>query len=250
MGKVSFEDLLDAKEIKEPQRLQIECQLHDLGDVIDKDAIKNWLNNNISYPVYHLDFETASWAIPEYNHSKTYEQITFQFSLHIQHEDGTVEHKEYIASGKGDPRKELAKKLVEMIPDNVCVLAYHKSFEEGRIERLAELFPEYYEHLMKIHDNIRDLEEPMRKKMYYNKLMEGSSSIKKVLPALFPNDPELNYHNLNEIHCGTEATEGFKRLRNLKGVQKKELKHNMLKYCELDTYAMVKVLERLKECVK
>ena len=253
-GLISFEDLENAKEqakgLKTKQLLQIDCELHNRGDVIDKEGIKSWLGNNITYPVYHLDFETASWAIPQYNHSKTYEQITFQFSLHIQQEDGSVEHKEFLYDGKGDPRRAVAEKLVEYIPEDACVLAYHKSFEQGRIKRMAELYDDLAEKLLKIHNNIRDLEDPMRDNMYYNKYMEGSSSIKKVLPALFPNDPELDYHNLAEIHCGTEATKGFKELRNLKGKRKKELKNNMLKYCELDTYAMVKVLTRLNECVK
>ena len=82
---------------------------------------------------------------------------------------------------------------------------------------------------------------------YYTKDMGGSFSIKKVLPALYPNDPELDYHNLNDVHKGDEASNAYLSLKDLEKTEELKLRHSLLKYCELDTYAMVKIYEKLKE---
>ena len=83
------------------------------------------------------------------------------------------------------------------------------SFEKGRLNELANLYPELAEHLLNIRDNMKDLMIPFQKKDYYVKDMQGSYSIKYVLPALFPNDPELDYHNLEGVHKGDEASQTF-----------------------------------------
>jgi len=111
---------------------------------------------------------------------------------------------------------------------------------------MAALFPEYRTHLLNIASNIKDLYPIFRDQEYYVKEMGGSSSIKEVLPALFPNEPSLDYHNLNQVHKGDEASEAFLSLRTKSREEQEELRHNMLKYCELDTYATVKILQKLK----
>ena len=103
---------------------------------------------------------------------------------------------------------------------------------------------------MNIHSNIKDLMIPFRNREYYNKEMNGSYSIKYVLPALFPNDETLNYKNLELVHNGNEAMNTFKELSNLDGESLEHAKNRLLKYCELDTYAMVKIYEKIKEASK
>ena len=76
--------------------------------------------------------------------------------------------------------------------------------------------------------------------------MEGSYSIKYVLPALFPDDPELEYHNLEGVHNGSEASDAFVRMRNMTEEERAECRRNLLKYCGLDTLAMVKIWEKIK----
>lgn len=76
--------------------------------------------------------------------------------------------------------------------------------------------------------------------------MQGSYSIKYVLPALCPGDPELDYHNLDQVHNGAEASAAFADMVNHTPEEIAELRANLLKYCGLDTYAMVKVLGVLK----
>lgn len=133
---------------------------------------------------------------------------------------------------------------------NVCVTAYNKSFECGRIRELAELFPDLREHLLNIESNVYDLLVPFQSGYYYNRAMGGSFSIKSVLPALFPNDPSLDYHNLQGVHNGSEAMSLFPKIKDLPPDEQNVARESLLRYCELDTYAMVKVWQALKNSVQ
>jgi len=132
---------------------------------------------------------------------------------------------------------------------DVCTLAYNMSFEKGRIKALAALYPDLSDHLMNIHDHIVDLMVPFQKRYYYCRAMQGSYSIKYVLPALFPDDPELDYHNLEGVHNGTEASATFERMARMTPEEQAACRSNLLKYCGLDTLAMVRVWEKLTEVI-
>jgi hypothetical protein len=224
--------------------------LKEQGTYIDKAGIGAFLNT-LSYPIYFLDFETVRSIIPEYIGTKPYAQIPFQYSLHyIEKEGGELKHTEFLAESGTDPRRAIAERLCEDIPMNVCVTAYKKSFECDRLKELAYAFPDLAEHLLNIKDNIKDLLEPFQSGYYYNKAMGGSFSIKSVLPAIFPDDPALNYKNLEQIHNGGEAMSIFPKIKDMPKEEQESTRHNLLKYCELDTYAMVKVWEELKRVVE
>ncbi len=245
-GIYSYEDLLDAK-INDKYKQQIEFELFHKEPIIDKNKIKEFLDT-LSYPLYFLDFETFQQPIPLYDGVKPYMQIPFQYSLHyIEKENGKLEHKEFLAEASIDSRRLLAESLVKDIPRNVCTLAYNMSFEKTVIKNLAYLYPDLREHLMNIHDNIKDLMIPFYKREYYTEEMYGSYSIKYVLPALFPNDDALNYHNLDLIHNGSEAMNAYANLGNLSEEEQLKIRKNLLKYCELDTFAMVKIWKKLQE---
>lgn len=154
-------------------------------------------------------------------------------------------HKEFLAESGTDPRRAIAERLCEDIPMNVCVTAYNKGFECGRIKELAAIFPDLSELLLNIQSNIKDLLTPFQSGYYYNKAMGGSFSIKSVLPAIFPDDPSLDYHNLEGVHNGGEAMSIFPRIKDMTPEEQQTARYNLLKYCELDTYAMVKVWEEL-----
>ena len=248
-GVYTFADLLK-ENINAKQRERIEFELYDKKDHIDKENLQKFLKT-LSYPLYFLDFETYQMPIPLYDHVHPYEQIPFQYSLHyLKEEEGILEHTEFLATSGIDPRRKLAESLVKDIPLNVCTLAYNMKFEKGVIKRLAMLYPDLKEHLMNIHDNIKDLIIPFDKRYYYSKNMHGSSSIKHVLPALFPNNPELDYHNLDLIQNGSDAMNSFRSLDNMSPEEQKYIRERLLKYCELDTYAMVKIYKKIKEVTK
>ena len=246
-GIVSFEDIEAQKALKPDRLIEVSQAIHDLSPVIDREAIRDFLDQ-LTYPLYFLDFESFMPVVPLYDGCKPYEQIVFQYSLHfIEGEGGALRHREYLAYPGEDPRRGAAEQLCPDIPRDACVLAYNMSFEKTRIKGLAALYPDLAEHLMSIHDHIVDLMVPFQKKYYYTRTMQGSYSIKHVLPALFPDDPSLDYHNLEGVHNGSEASETFENMEKMSPEERENFRQSLLKYCGLDTLAMVKVWEKLRE---
>ena len=262
-GLIKFEDLR-SKDIGPIQNMQIEATLTG-KEFINPAGIRQFLEK-LTYPIYFLDFETMQDAVPQYDGAKVYAQITFQYSLHIKEMPDRIRvsdgprhlrmkvgkhpiHKEYLAPSDGnDPRRALAEQLCKDIPKDVCTLAYNKMFECGRIRELAALYPDLSDHLLNIADHIIDLIDPFRAGDYYVPAMGGSFSIKRVLPALFPGDSELDYHNLdNRCRNGGDAMTIFPRIKDMEPAEAAASREALLRYCELDTWAMVKVWEKLKE---
>ena len=263
-GLISLEDLR-TMDIGPIQNMQIEAALTG-KEFINPKGIRKFLDK-LTYPLYFLDFETMQDAVPQYDGARVYAQITFQYSLHIKempdrikesHHDGRTLrmavgkqpiHKEYLAPSDGsDPRRALAEQLCKDIPKDVCTLAYNKMFECGRIRELAKLYPDLSDHLLNIADHIVDLIDPFRAGDYYVPAMGGSFSIKSVLPALFPDEPSLNYHNLDErCQNGGDAMTIFPRIKDMDSKEAAASREALLRYCELDTWAMVKVWEKLEE---
>ena len=214
---------------------------------IDKQGIRKFLRT-VKYPLYHLDFETVQYAIPFYQGTHPSQQVAFQYSLHIEPtQGGECEHREFLADACSDnPMRELAEQLCRDIPADKCVLVYNEDFEKTRLKEMAEAFPDLAEHLLAIRNNIIDLLQPFRDGYYYVPAMEGSFSIKKVLPALFPNDPTLDYHNLpGTVHNGGEAMDIFPKMRDMGGQELEDARHSLLVYCQLDTWSMVVILRKL-----
>lgn len=248
-GKMSFADLKDI-ELGHIQRLQVDCTLNGT-EHINREGIRGFLGT-LSYPLYFLDFETMNDPIPQYDGTWSYQQIPFQYSLHIQEsETSGYIHKEFLAPSDGsDPRRALAEQLCRDIPMNVCTLAYNKQFECDRLKELASIYPDLAKHLLNIRDNVKDLIDPFEAGYYYVPAMEGSFSIKSVLPALFPNDPSLDYHNLTGgVQNGNDAMSIFPKIKDMNPTDAQAAREALLRYCELDTWAMVKVLEKLKSII-
>ena len=247
-GMDSFEDLIGDSGMTNEKRLrQMEHALCDMPDYVDAGRIREFLGQ-LSYPLYFLDFETMQPAIPRYDGTRPYDQVPFQYSLHfVEHEGATLQHREFLGEPETDPRRALAERLCDDIPMGACVTAYNKSFECTRLRELAEAFPDLSEHLLAIRDSIVDLLVPFQSGWYYNRAMGGSFSIKSVLPALFPDDPELDYANLEGVHNGGDAMTAFPAMADMPPEERAETRRNLLEYCKLDTYAMVKVWEKLRE---
>ena len=247
-GRVSYKDLI-GQPLGIVQRMQVERKTH-----IDRNGIRKFLDG-LSYPLYFLDFETMQSAVPEFEGTKPYQQIPFQYSLHVVDKADTICDKQgygYLALSDGsDPRRALAEDLCNHIPKGVCTLAYNMSFEKGRIKELAKAFPDLSDHLIDIHDHIIDLIEPFRAGQYYLPAMGGSFSIKSLLPALFPNDPDLDYHNLpGTVHNGSEAMALFPEIAGKTPTEQAADRESLLQYCNLDTWAMVKVWKKLQEVAR
>ena len=249
-GIVSFDDLRRQK-LNAIQQMQVECTLNRC-DSINKEGIKDFLNA-ITYPLYFLDFESMQPVIPLYDGSRPYMQICFQYSLHyIEHEGGELKHTAFLAPSDGsDPRRALSEALCRDIPEDVCIMAYNDPFEKTRIKEMATIYTDLAPHLMSIHDHIIDLLVPFRQGHYYRPTMGGSFSIKKVLPALFPDDPDLDYHNLDEqVQNGGDAMTIFPQIATMTPDKAESARNALLEYCKLDTLAMVKIWQKLIETVK
>ena len=211
-------------------------------DVINKDILRNF-TDQLRWPLYYLDYESIMPAVPMFDNSRPYQQICFQFSLHVQRTPGgELEHYEYLHNDPNtDPRPGLIKKLIETIGDTGSVIVYNQIFEQGRNTEMARDFPEYAGKLNAINDRMLDLLKPFKERGLYRPCQNGSASIKQTLPAFVP---EMSYANLG-IHNGTEASDQFMAFMTGKQTanQTKEMMSNLHEYCGQDTMAMVRLLE-------
>jgi hypothetical protein len=236
-------DLIDLKQIdlNKNQILQVQSEV-DGTKYIDKNKIRNF-TRGLSYPLYFLDFETIGPAVPKYNGTRPYQQLVFQYSLHTQENySSNILHKEYLADPTKDPRIGFIEQLIQDCGTSGDILVYNIGFERGKINDLIEVFPQHSNKLNSIVNRLKDLMIPFQQKWYYTPEMKGSYSIKYVLPAMVP---ELSYNDL-DIKEGGAASNTFLSLVNgtFDG-DFEETRRQLLEYCKLDTYAMVKILEKL-----
>lgn len=250
-GIESIEDAVEAGiQLNNRQNAQAKVEMQGLDEIVDVAALRRFLDD-LSFPLYFLDFETFQPAIPLFDGTKPYQQIPTQYSLHVlKSPNSELEHYEYLAEAGTDPRRAVAEHLVIDIPPGVCTLAYNMGFEKGRISELASTFPDLADRLLAINEGMRDLIVPFRNGDYYVRAMGGSNSIKAVLPALFPNDPKLDYRSLEGVHNGSEAMNAFEAMVNMDADQIAITREQLLRYCELDTFAMVRIWEKLVSAVQ
>lgn len=248
-GKISFEDL-QYEDLNPKYLEQIDFELHNLEPKIDKDAIRD-LMDSLVYPLYFIDYETYQLAVPEIEGTRPYQQLPFQYSLHIiENKETPIEHKEFLAEvGDNEFIRHFAESMIKDMPKNGSVIIYNKSFEPARNNEIAKMYPDLKDEMDRLNSNMVDFLEPFKQRKYYTKEMHGSASIKAVLPALYPNDPELDYHNLPVVHNGGEASEAFLSLKDKTKEEQEIIRHGLLVYCELDTYAMVKLWEKFNEII-
>jgi hypothetical protein len=205
----------------------------DLGNVMSE----------LEYPVYYLDFETFNPAIPIYAGTIPYERVPFQWSCHIDDGSGNLSHREFLADGRSDPRSEFADTLLLALGQSGSIVVY-SSFERSVLRDLAFEFEDIYDEMFEVIARLWDLLKVVRENYYHPKFY-GSTSIKTVLPALAP---DLDYSNL-EISDGSSASFAFQKRAEgvISEAEWKVTSANLLKYCGLDTLAMVRVARALEE---
>jgi hypothetical protein len=228
--------------LNEPQRMQAES-FRRRGKHSDPEKIRKFLGR-LRYPLCFLDFETFKAAIPLFDGTRPYQNIPFQYSLHLQKTAGApLKHFEFLAKPGADPRRELIERIIREIPKGACVLVYHKAFEKSVLSGLAESFPPYGKRLKGIIGNLVDLMEPFRRRDIYHWEMDGSYSLKAVLPVLVRS---MTYEDM-EIGEGEEASLAYLAMRE--GCEPEEyerLRKALLAYCRQDTLGLVKLIERMR----
>ncbi len=212
---------------------------------IDTENLESELSK-IKFPVYHLDFETVAFAIPKYEGTRPYQQIPFQYSIHLQQDfdDKSPKHFEYLHKQDSDPRRQLAEALVEHIPTIAkTVMAFNASFENRVIKDLAKAFPDLKDALLSICEKLSD-PHPIIKNNIYHPDFNGSFSLKSVAPALI--GEQGSYKNL-EVANGQAAQAQYVRMISgkLSPEENQKIEFDLLKYCEQDTLVMVKILNWL-----
>ena len=231
--------------LNDKQRIQKECvvcgQPH-----INSGEIKNFLKG-LKYPLYFMDFETFATAIPIYDGTNPYQNIPFQFSLHLITKPGAmVEHYEFLAEGKDDPRPAFLAELKQDIGPKGSVLVYYAAFEKIRLKEMAAAFPEYQEWVESINERIVDLNVPFKDFSYYHPQQLGSSSLKHVLPVL----TSLSYSNMD---IGEGNTASLKYMEAAFGdipeEERQKIRNDLRIYCGQDTGGMIDILRKLRALV-
>ncbi|WP_292931393.1 DUF2779 domain-containing protein [Noviherbaspirillum sp.] len=190
-------------------------------------------------PAYFLDFETINLAIPIWPGTRPYQQITFQYSLHRLAENGQLDHRSFLDLSGADPSRPFAERLIIDCGRQGPIFVYNASFERTRLKELADRYGDMADALQAIVDRIVDL-LPVATSRYYHPSQQGSWSIKAVLPAIAP---DLRYDALDGVQNGGMAMDAFAEAiqPETTAERKREIERQLLSYCGLDTYAMVRL---------
>lgn len=241
--EIEVEKILDIPleyELSEKQLLQKESLLQKKA-LINELAIEKTLNNLI-FPLYFFDYETIPLAIPKIEDFSPHQHLPFQFSLHILAEDGSIKHFEYLAEKFEKPEK-LILFMKKVIGKTGNLISWYASFEKTQNKKMIEIFPQHQSFLEDINKRTFDLMSIFTLD-YVDYKFDGSTSIKKVLPIIVP---KLSYKTLEGVQDGAGAIEqGEKMLLMPNSTKKDIIRKNLLKYCELDTFAMVEIYRKLK----
>jgi len=202
----------------------------------------------LPYPRYYLDFETTGPAVPIWKGSRPYKHLPVQWSVHIDDGKGdgslaSVRHEEFLDLSGEPPMRALAESLIECLGDGGPVFEY-TNVEERVIRQLADLFPDLQAPLLAIVERIVDLAD-VTKQYYYHPDMLGSWSLKYIGPAVASS---INYKELGEVNEGMAAANFFLEAIHSETTpeRKADLEAKLLKYCWVDTAAMVEIVRFLQ----
>jgi Domain of unknown function(DUF2779) len=193
----------------------------------------------LPYPRFYLDFETINFVIPRWAGTRPHQQLPFQWSCHIQRQGWVLEHQEFLDTSGHAPMRTFAENLIAAVEDDGPIIVYG-TFESTVIKGLVGFCPDLENPLNDILDRLVNL-LPWLQNHYYHPAMKGSWSIKAVLPTIAPH---LDYSQLDDVQNGTLAQLAYLDIINPETdqVMREQKIYNLLKYCELDTQAMVEVV--------
>jgi Domain of unknown function(DUF2779) len=242
-GELSLSDIHNPEDLNPTQRMQYDAYTINKA-IINHHAISKELDKLV-FPFQFFDYEGYSSAIPLFDGFGAYEQIPFQYSLHVLHENGVIDHKEFLITNPGG---NLTLPLIERMKKDIdpkgTVISWYSSYEKQRNSKLAELHPEHAPFLEELNDKMFDLMKIFSDNHYVDPAFRGSASIKKVLPVVVP---ELSYSTMN-ISKGDQASERWEKLISFDTPQEQKdiIIKDLLEYCKLDTWAMVEIYRFLR----
>jgi len=245
-GITKIIDIPENFELSKKQELQIQTTKQNKV-FIDKDRIKNFLNS-VQYPIYFLDYETLMSIVPYFDGLKPYQQVPFQYSLHIlDSPQAELRHLEYLHRENSNPAEPLSKTLKSQLGTSGSIFTWNMSFEKNCNDLLGKLVPKYQKFYEQLNLRILDLMIPFSKSWYVDKNFLGSASIKRVLPVLVP---ELSYKVLAIQEGGSAQRIWMQTVLDDKLKDKKDkILKDLVDYCKLDTLAMVEIYKQLLSIV-
>jgi predicted RecB family nuclease len=193
-----------------------------------------------------LDFETVGLAVPVWDGCRPYDAVPVQFSFIRLQIDGSSAHHEWIADGPEDPRKSIARALIDACQDVERIVAYNAPFEIKAIDFLSKSVPGLANELQDIKNRIIDLLPVVREHIYHPEF-SGGFSLKQVIPALLQEDA---YAKL-EIADGSSASWLLEALMferdQSTDAEYEQRRSELTAYCRADTECLAKLLEKLRE---
>ena len=239
-GIFEIKDIPENFKLTEKQQLQVDLEKFQKPK-INRENIRNFINQ-LNYPLYFIDYETYSSAIPVLDNISPHQHIPFQASIHILDLDGKLTHFEYLARTTKNTIRGLIEFMKKTISSTGTLISWHASFENSKNKEMAEIYPEHSQFLFNLNSRTLDL-EVVFKNDYLIPEFKGRTSIKVVLPALLP---KFSYQNL-DIQSGEEAMEKWGELvfKNIREKEKQKIVNNLLEYCKMDTLAMVEIFKHL-----
>ena len=242
-GVLAIRDIPGYFKLSGKQQIQRVCAISS-EPYIDKREIRHFLGT-LRYPLYYLDFETFSTAVPLFDGTRPYQKIPFQFSLHVvERENGEPKHYSFLAEGTQDPRPELLSQLRKVLGEQGSIAVYSQTFEKEVLKGLGEAFPDSRGWADDVLERVVDLLSPFRNFCYYHPAQKGSASLKAVLPAL----TGRGYEGI-AISGGEEASIAFldATYGDVSPEERMKIRGDLEKYCGRDTEGMIWIVDRLRE---
>jgi len=245
-GYLDIRKLPASASLSEKQEIQVEAlksgRMH-----VDKEGTRGFLDQ-IEYPACFLDFETFGTAIPMYDDVRPYEQIPFQYSVHIVEAEGKKPgHESFLADGRSDPRPEILKLLQKLLGDKGSIVAYNASFEKDKLSKECDVFAEYATWYHALEPRFVDLLAPFKSFSFYHPGQCGSASMKAVLPAL----TGKSYEGLEIAEGGTASLEYLRvTYGEVEDKEREKVRGDLEKYCALDTEGMVLIVDQLRRLAR
>jgi hypothetical protein len=225
-----------------------ELAVEEMGEPeVDLVELKSFISS-LQYPIYYMDFETWSQAVPQFDGHWPFRQVCFQYSVRVQHKHTAIldEHG-YLAKDISTPSADFINNLLAVLGEEGTIVVYNATFERSRLLEFVRDNPLWKPAIDRVIDRMVDLMDVFRKKQYYLPEMGNSYSIKSVLPALFP---EEGYEGL-AISDGMEAANAFYQLNQENNPEKIRATRAALEaYCSMDTLAMVKIIDHIRKCIQ
>jgi len=245
-GTVTLSEIEGHEVLKERHDRHITA-VRDEEPYVNEQKIRETLGT-LEYPIHFLDFEAIGRAIPQWEGTKPWQQVPFQYSLHVMEEDGSIRHSGHLHDGEGDPRPELTAQLIDDIGETGSVVAYHTSFEKRCLQSLKDATSRFDGPVQDVIDRLWDQRDIFSSWHYIHPKQKGSTSIKKVLPALAP---KFAYDDLG-VQDGMEAVVAYEAMIDDSTPEAEADGHRdeLLQYCKRDTRAMVEIHRALHDTVE